>query len=124
MKKRILIVIVAAICLFTIAGIAAARVILVPRVYHGHIRHHGHPGAHCFIATASFGQNDPSVSVLQEFRDRYLASNSAGQAFVDLYYRNSPPVADYIAQNEWAKTLVRSALTPVVGFCYLANLAG
>jgi hypothetical protein len=69
----------------------------------------------CFIATAAFGSGlAPEVTVLREFRDRYLLTNRAGQAFVDWYYAFSPPVASYIAEHESLKTAVRLGLTPIV----------
>jgi hypothetical protein len=54
------------------------------------------------------------VAVLREFRDRYLLTNRAGQAFVDWYYAVSPSVAAFIAEHESLKTAVRFGLTPVV----------
>lgn len=69
----------------------------------------------CFIATAAYGSYlDPQVELLREFRDRYLMTNAAGRAFVDFYYRNSPPIAEFIARHDSFKTATRIALTPVV----------
>ena len=69
----------------------------------------------CFIATAAFGSGlAPEVLTLREFRDRYLLTNGPGQAFVDWYYRVSPPAAAFIAEHESLKTAVRWGLTPVV----------
>ena len=69
----------------------------------------------CFIATAAFGSGlAPEVTVLRDFRDRYLLTNRPGQAFVDWYYAVSPPVAAYIAERESLRTVVRAGLTPVV----------
>ncbi len=69
----------------------------------------------CFIATASYGTLwEPNVVTLRQFRDRWLLTNAPGRAFVDFYYRHSPPIADWIAEREWARWLVRTVLTPVV----------
>ncbi len=75
----------------------------------------GSSGGGCFIATAAYGSYlEPQVQLLRAFRDEYLLSNVPGRAFVDWYYRNSPPLAEYIAQREWLRGLTRGALTPLV----------
>jgi len=69
----------------------------------------------CFIATAAYGSYlEPHVKVLRDFRDRYLLTNSIGRAFVEFYYKTSPPVADYIARHESLRALVRWTLIPLV----------
>jgi hypothetical protein len=76
----------------------------------------GGGGGGCFIATAAYGSwLAPEVVKLREFRDQYLLTNRAGQAFVDWYYRMSPPAAAIIAEHESLKTAVRLVLTPIVG---------
>ncbi len=82
-------------------------------------------GGGCFIATAAYGSlMEPHVKVLREFRDRFLLTNSMGKAFVRFYYANSPPIADFIANHDSMRTLVRVSLLPVVGVSWLALKIG
>jgi len=75
----------------------------------------------CFIATAAYGSYmEPHVLTLRQFRDKILMTNSLGQGFVKLYYRTSPPIADYIAKHDMLRMTVRWCLGPVVGFAWLA----
>lgn len=69
----------------------------------------------CFIATAAYGSPlEPHVQSLRQFRDRYLVRSAAGRAFIRLYYRYSPPVADFIATRPILRGSVRLLLAPLV----------
>jgi len=75
----------------------------------------GGGGGPCFIATAAYGSPMAGqIDVLRDVRDVYLLNNAAGTAFVDVYYRLSPSVADVIARVPLLAALVRVVLAPVV----------
>lgn len=75
----------------------------------------------CFIATAAFGTDmESEVVVLRKFRDQKLLTNSLGQKFVALYYKTSPPVADFIRDKNNLRALVRAGLQP---FVFVSRLA-
>jgi uncharacterized repeat protein (TIGR01451 family) len=72
------------------------------------------PGG-CFIATAAYGTAmETDVRYLRAFRDQHLLTNTSGQWFVKMYYRYSPPVADYLRKHESMRSLTRTLLQPLV----------
>lgn len=74
----------------------------------------------CFIATAAYGDaSHPDVEVLRRFRDRYLMKSRLGRDLVKLYYRYSPPVAEFVAKRPVLRALSRAALAPVVAISRL-----
>jgi hypothetical protein len=78
-------------------------------------------GGGCFIATAAYGSPmEPHVELLREFRDRYLLHSSVGKSLVSLYYKYSPPVADFVSRNESLRAMVRWSLLPLVGVSWVA----
>ena len=69
----------------------------------------------CFIATAAYGTPmAQEVESLRDVRDTYLLHTTLGTAFVDTYYRISPPIADFIANHAALRMLVRIVLSPIV----------
>ena len=84
------------------------------------IDHTAEEGGLCFIATAAFGTGMAGkIDVLKDLRDGHLTTSREGMAFVDLYYRISPPIAQYIDRCGWLKAVVRTMLLPVVGLGWL-----
>ena len=72
-------------------------------------------GDPCFIATAAYSTPmAEEIQILREFRDEYLLINPLGRALVDLYYKVSPPIAEFITEHPVLKTIVRVGLLPAV----------
>jgi len=75
----------------------------------------GGGGGGCFIATAAFGSyHAPEVVLLQKFRDRILLACAPGKLFVQFYYRVSPPIADFISQDDLLRRATRLSLKPLI----------
>ena len=74
----------------------------------------------CFIATAAFGSKfEKHVQLLRRFRNLYLMPYKVGRAFVNAYYRYSPPVANVIADHEAVRAVIRWSLLPLIGLSWM-----
>lgn len=68
----------------------------------------------CFVATAAYGAPNPTVFLLQEYRDRILNKAIVGRAAVRFYYLMSPPLARFIEVSYRRRFIARVLLGPVV----------
>jgi len=69
----------------------------------------------CFIATAAYGTPcAEEIQHLRNFRDQHLLKNNIGKKFVELYYKYSPPAAEFISDKPKLRTVVRFLLKPLV----------
>ncbi|MFT5150963.1 MAG: hypothetical protein ACI841_000948, partial [Planctomycetota bacterium] len=73
----------------------------------------------CFIATAAYGGGyTHEVASFRAFRDSWLLTNAPGRFAVRAYERLSPPLANYIRDRAWARSLTRCLLFPfLLGVC-------
>jgi hypothetical protein len=77
----------------------------------------------CFIATAAYGtETAEQLDVLRAFRDQVLLQSPIGSRFVSLYYKTSPPIADFISEHNLLRAVVREALIdPMVSLAKLSQ---
>jgi hypothetical protein len=75
----------------------------------------------CFIATAAYGTPmAEEIQILRQFRDEYLLTNAVGRALVGVYYKVSPPIAEFITEHPNLKPIVRAGLLPAVAMSTVA----
>ena len=76
----------------------------------------------CFIATAVYGNPFAyEIEFLRYWRDEYLLKNTLGNLFVKIYYRISPPIADWISKSEKRKSTVRFILDRFIKYLKKTN---
>jgi hypothetical protein len=69
----------------------------------------------CFVATAAYGSPlADQIGVLRAARDRYLAPNAFGRAFIAAYYTVGPVLAEPVRRHAWLASAVRAILDPIV----------
>jgi len=76
---------------------------------------HIRPAKACFIATAAYGTPMAiEVNSLRIFRDSKLMNKWIGRRFITTYYAISPPIANFIAEDDRMRAFTRRLLGPVV----------
>jgi hypothetical protein len=105
----------------TIAGVNdAATTITMDSSYTIRANFQG-AGSRCCIATAAYGTPmAEEIEILREFRDEHLLTNTVGRALVDVYYRVSPPMAEFVTEHPSLKPIVRAGLAPAVAMSTIA----
>lgn len=70
----------------------------------------------CFIASACYQNIDaPEVDLLRQFRDTKLLPTKIGHLFVNLYYRVSPPIAEWLSRHHRIAGFIKvRILNPIV----------
>jgi hypothetical protein len=69
----------------------------------------------CFIASAAYGSPLANeIGVLRAARDRYLAPNVLGRAFIAAYYEVGPVLAEPVRRHPWLASALRAVLDPIV----------
>jgi hypothetical protein len=56
----------------------------------------------------------PQLGVLRCWRDTVLMKSAAGRAFIAVYCRVSPPLAQLVARHDRLRAAVRAMLKPLV----------
>ncbi|MCJ8344094.1 hypothetical protein MJH12_01020, partial [bacterium] len=80
----------------------------------------GGGGGGCFIVTAASGSKySKSVQFFTYFRDHFLLKFSMGKTLMNLYYRYSPTLADYVTKSPFIKLLVNLLLIPLALFALM-----
>lgn len=74
----------------------------------------------CFVATAAYGTPlAAEISALRRFRDRHLANNVLGRAFVAVYGVVGPKLASVIREHDGLRAASRALLAPAVAIARL-----
>jgi hypothetical protein len=76
----------------------------------------------CFIATAAYGSpTHARLKYFRKFRDEALLRIPGGRKLVNLYYKYSPPLAEYIAARPALRSAVRTLLEIPAGILETAD---
>ncbi len=75
-------------------------------------------GKGCFIASAVYGEDSLLTGILRDLRDTILLKFELGRKFVELYYKYSPPVAEFLKANPLLSYVTFLILLPLVAFSW------
>jgi hypothetical protein len=76
----------------------------------------------CFVATAAYGTPFAhEISALRRFRDRHMANNVLGRAFVSVYGVVGPKLASVIREHDGLRAASRALLAPAVALARLLD---
>jgi hypothetical protein len=69
----------------------------------------------CYIATMVYGYYDhPNVLLLRKFRDTKLATNPIGRGFIDMYYKTSPHLVEYLKDKKSINIFIKKVLDKII----------
>ena len=71
------------------------------------------PKSGCFIATACYGSNSEEVQIFRNWRDKTLMESNLGRGFIEVYYKLSPSIANFIQEKPLLKKVIRACLFPI-----------
>jgi len=78
-------------------------------------RHIPNSSEGCYVATAVYGgYNAPEVLILRKFRDEHLSKTYSGKMFIKVYYRLSPPFANWLKGARRINLFVKKVLGGIV----------
>ncbi len=82
-----------------------------PHAVRSFLKHSATSRPRCFIATAVYADPlSPQIFWLRLFRDLWLRKFALGRSSIRIYYRYSPPIADWLGRHPWGSRLVRPLL--------------
>ena len=76
--------------------------------------------SYCLFTWLADGSGlEPYLEIFRKFRDFFLLESRPGIAMVDLYYRHSPSMVDFIAPHEFLREILRWSLIPLAVLCHV-----
>jgi hypothetical protein len=78
-------------------------------------------GSSCFISLVARGSGlEKHLDTLRKIRDTFLLKSKLGKKLVSLYYKYSPPLANFMDRHDFLREFVRGALVPLAAITYVA----